>query len=88
MNPAELIIEKLGGPSKVSKEVGVHRTRVSNWKRPREAGGTGGVIPQKHIPVLISMARREGIELSAQDFFPLPEAPANDTRPATAEDAA
>lgn len=70
MNPAESIIDKLGGPSKISREVGVHRTRVSNWKRPRECGGTGGVIPQKHIPALLSLAKREGIEITAEEFLP------------------
>lgn len=70
MNPAESIIEKLGGPSEVSREVGVHRTRVSNWKRPRDCGGTGGLIPQKHIPALLLLAKRKGIDLGAEDFLP------------------
>lgn len=82
MNPAAAIIDKLGGPSKISKEVGVHRTRVSNWKRPRAAGGTGGMIPQRHIPALMSLAQREGVVLRAEDFFPQPapeqKAPAPD----------
>jgi hypothetical protein len=63
MNPADSVIEKLGGVSAVAKATGVHRTRVSNWKRPREAGGTGGRIPQKHFPKLLALAGEIGVEL-------------------------
>lgn len=70
MNPASRIISALGGPSKVARAVGVHRTRVSNWKRSREVGGTGGLIPQRHIPSLLAFARAEGVALSPADFLP------------------
>lgn len=70
MEPANTIIAKLGGPTKVSQITGVHRTRVSNWKRPREAGGTGGMIPMPHIPVLLRAAQASGIKMSADDFLP------------------
>lgn len=71
MEPATSIIEKLGGPSKVAGIVNVHRTRVSNWKRPKESGGTGGAIPFKHVPALLDAARGMGIPLSADDFLPV-----------------
>ena len=70
MEPANRIIDALGGPSKVALIAGVHRTRVSNWKRPREAGGTGGRIPQSHIPILLRAALERGVALSADDFLP------------------
>jgi hypothetical protein len=70
MEPAQTIITALGGPTIVSRELGVHRTRVSNWQRPRSAGGTGGVIPQRHIPNLIRLAGARGVRLEAADFFP------------------
>lgn len=53
----------------VAKAAGVHRTRVSNWKRPREDGGTGGRIPQNHIPALIELAREINVPLDHADFF-------------------
>lgn len=71
MEPASSIIEMLGGPTKVAGIVGVHRTRVSNWKRPREVGGTGGIIPHWHVEKLIDAARAEGVDLSPQDFAPV-----------------
>jgi hypothetical protein len=70
MEPADSIIQKLGGPSEVAKIVGVHRTRVSNWKRPRNRGGTGGRVPQNHIPALLAYARDNGIGLGPADFIP------------------
>jgi len=76
MEPAQSIITKLGGPSVVAREVGVHRTRVSNWSRPREKGGTGGLVPQKHHRALLDLAQQQGVELSAADFLPLREAAA------------
>jgi hypothetical protein len=68
MEPASRIIEALGGPGKVAQIVGIHRTRVSNWKRPRDAGGTGGAVPHWHVPKLLAAAREQGIPLSAADF--------------------
>jgi len=70
MEPAASIITKLGGDTKVAEIVGVHRTRVSNWKRPKTAGGTGGAIPFKHVPALIAAAKALGESLSADDFLP------------------
>ncbi len=74
MEPARTIIARLGGPTKVSGIAGVHRTRVSNWARRKEDGGTGGVIPFKHVPALLAAARSAGISLSADDFLPQTEA--------------
>lgn len=70
MEPASTIIGKLGGDTAVAAIVGVHRTRVANWKRPKEVGGTGGMIPFKHAPALIAAANAKGIHLSADDFLP------------------
>lgn len=70
MEPARTIIDRLGGPNKVATIAGVHRTRVSNWARTKESGGTGGVIPFKHVPALLAAAREAGFELSADDFLP------------------
>lgn len=69
MDPAQHIIGKFGGPSVVARIVGVHRTRVSSWQRSREAGGTGGRIPQDHIPALLEYARKAGLNLTADDFL-------------------
>jgi hypothetical protein len=71
MEPAATIIKELGGPSEVSRICGVHRTRVSNWMRPSAAGGTGGVIPQKHHRAIINAWRERHIDRSAEDLLPI-----------------
>jgi hypothetical protein len=70
MEPAQTIISKLGGDTVVAGIAGVHRTRVANWKRPKQSGGTGGVIPFKHVPALIAAAEEKGLKLDANDFLP------------------
>jgi len=70
MEPAATIITLLGGDTAVAAITGVHRTRVANWKRKRDVGGTGGVIPFRHVPALIKAARDQGKPLSADDFLP------------------
>lgn len=74
MEPATTIIRQLGGPNKVAEIVGVHRTRVSNWKRAKEDGGTGGMIPFKHVPSLLAAAKDAGLSWTADDFLPVEEA--------------
>lgn len=69
MEPARTIVKRLGGPKAISGLVGVHRTRVSNWMRPRAVGGTGGAIPQKYHRQLLECAAEKGIDLSAEDFL-------------------
>ena len=75
LEPASSIIAKLGGPSKVAAVVGVHPTRVSNWKRAREVGGTGGTIPQKHHLSIIRLAVESGVAIGADDLLPREAAP-------------
>lgn len=70
MEPAQTIIGRFGGPSALAELLGIHRTRVSNWQRPRDAGGTGGIVPQRYHPVLLDHARANGIDLKAEDFLP------------------
>ncbi|MCC5777883.1 hypothetical protein H7H48_02375 [Nitratireductor sp. B36] len=70
MEPAQSIIKNLGGPSAVAEIAGVHRTRVSNWSRAKEKGGTGGIIPFKHVPALLAAAKEKNVALSADDFLP------------------
>ena len=70
MEPAASIIERFGGPTKVAALLGVHRTRVHNWKATR--GGTGGLIPQRYHVRLLEEARRAGIPLTANDFLARP----------------
>jgi hypothetical protein len=87
MEPAQTIIQKFGGPSALAKLLGIHRTRVSNWQRPRESGGTGGVVPQRHHRQLLGVANERGIDLKAEDFLlpPIAHDGGDERAPDTAE---
>jgi hypothetical protein len=74
LEPAQSVIQKFGGPSTLAGILGVHRTRVSNWMRPREKGGTGGFIPQRYHRLLLDHAHRAGIALCAEEFLGASEA--------------
>jgi hypothetical protein len=79
MEPARTIISKLGGATAVAAIAGVHRTRVYLWMRGKEVGGTGGLIPQWHIPKLMAAAQANGVTLTGDDF--LPQLPASENVP-------
>jgi hypothetical protein len=71
MEPASSIIIKLGGAPKVAALVGVHRTRVYLWMRPRSVGGTGGNIPQAHQLTILRAAKEAGIDdITGESFLP------------------
>lgn len=83
MEPASSIVSKFGGPSKLAKILAVHRTRVSNWTRPKEAGGSGGRIPQAHHRTILSIARERELDIAAEDLLPSVEnTPTDPARPA------
>lgn len=71
MEPAHSIIAKFNGPTAMSKLLGIHRTRVHSWKRPKEAGGTGGIVPQKYHVALLQHAKANGLDLRPEHFLPV-----------------
>jgi hypothetical protein len=75
MNPAQLIIAKLGGEAQVSFVTGTAYTAPYRWQAARAKGGTGGLIPQRHHRRLLDYARAKGISLSAEEFLGPEEPP-------------
>ncbi|TAV98474.1 hypothetical protein ELI24_08790 [Rhizobium ruizarguesonis] len=72
LEPAKSIIAKIG-IDKVSELTGKHVSRVYRWMYSKERGGTGGFIPNADAPALLAYAKANGIQLSAEDFFAVPE---------------
>lgn len=68
---AERVIVKCGGYQTVAKWLGLSLAQVYKFTYPREKGGTGGVIPARHQPTLLTIARENDIPLSPNDFFDL-----------------
>lgn len=69
--PAEIIINKCGGPDATAALLGLHRISVLRWDYPKERGGSGGLIPTRHQNTLLRKARKKGIDISPSDFFPV-----------------
>lgn len=70
MEPARSVIELLGGEKAVSKATGTAYTAPYRWQQPRDKGGTGGNIPQRHHNALLAYARSQGVRLTAEDLLP------------------
>lgn len=68
-SPAEVVIARFGGADKVAAALGLSPSRVYRWTRPRARGGTDGLIPAKHQPVLLAAARRRRIALEPAELI-------------------
>jgi crotonyl-CoA carboxylase/reductase len=64
----EQIIGRFGSQQRVAELLGIWQTAVSGWVRR-------GAIPARRQEQLLSIAKREGIELSPADFFADPGLP-------------
>lgn len=65
--PAYSVIEKLGGKSEVAEYLGLDKSTLSRWCQPRPSG-TGGLVPQRYWPLLIEMARIQGVRISLKEL--------------------
>lgn len=72
LNPAKSIISKLGGAPAVAEITGKHPSRVYRWMQPKEAGGTGGLIPNKEAMKILDAASKRGVALDPSEFFAVP----------------
>lgn len=70
MEPASTIIKAVGGEGAASQITGTAYTAPYRWQQPKEKGGTGGLIPQRHHPAILAFAQQNGIAISAEDFLP------------------
>ena len=73
MEPASNIVKRLGGVATLTRKLSVHRSRVHAWMRAKEAGGTGGTIPQRHHLAILRLAKEAGVKIRADDLLPRAE---------------
>jgi hypothetical protein len=64
-NHVEQIVAKLGGPTKCSRVVGVHVTRIHAWVR-------AGVVPSRSLPALVAAARDHGVDVDVSRLVGIP----------------
>jgi hypothetical protein len=70
MNPAQIIISRLGGEAQVAFVTATSYTAPYRWQAAKAKGGTGGLIPQRYHRTLLDYARSRGIALTAEEFLP------------------
>lgn len=68
--PAKTIIQICGGYEATARLARRSEGRVRRWEYPRERGGAGGLIPADCQQVLLIEARKVGIDLRPDHFFP------------------
>lgn len=76
MDPAHSLIRKFAPQGRLSSGInivaqitGADRTRVYRWMRPKEKGGTGGLIPSQQQAKLFAYAQEHQLPVSPTDFF-------------------
>lgn len=62
LNPAEYVILVFGGASIVGKHIGRNRTSVWKWKAYEG-------VPRQHHKTLLEVAKKQKIDLTAQDLI-------------------
>lgn len=67
---AQRIISRFGGESALAAALGVDVSRVYRWTYPKSRGGTDGLIPAKHHPVILVKAQQMSIKVDPSDFCP------------------
>lgn len=70
MDPAKTVISICGGAKAVAQMVERDETRVRRWGYAKEKGGSDGLIPADVQVRLLTEARRRGIDLRPEHFFP------------------
>lgn len=66
--PAELVIDRFDGVCALARLLGKNPSTISRWKKPREEGGTGGLVPSQSQPRLLALARERGIHLTPTEL--------------------
>jgi len=62
LSPADYVIKVFGGCIRVAEAVGLHRSAPSVWRHR-------GEIPTSKMAALLDVARRRGLDLTAEDLI-------------------
>lgn len=57
--PAATVVRALGGVRRAAQLIGVSAETCSQWNRPAERRGTGGFVPPRFWPTILSAAKTE-----------------------------
>jgi hypothetical protein len=68
LEPAYSVIQRLGGKSEVAERLNLDKSTLSRWCQPRPEG-TGGMIPQRHWPELMKLAREKKVRIKLEELI-------------------
>lgn len=69
LDPAASLAIKLGGLENLAAAAGVSLSRASRYRKPKEKGGTGGLIPASRQSLILQWAKANGKQVGPADFF-------------------
>jgi hypothetical protein len=67
LHPAFAVIEKLGGKTNLAEALNLDKSTLSRWCQPKPSG-TGGLIPQRYWGALVTLARKQGVNITLQEL--------------------
>ena len=68
-SPAELVIARFDGVCALARLLGKNPSTISRWKKSREEGGTGGLVPSQSQSRLLALALERGIQLTPAELM-------------------
>ena len=71
LEPARSIITILGGSAVAAQLCKRKRMQIWRWTQPKSAGGTDGLVPQKHHTIILAYARNHRLPITAESFLPI-----------------
>lgn len=69
ISPAQWIIKVFGGVRATARKLNADKGQISRWLQPEEKKGTGGGIPRKKQLLILEIAEKEGLDITAQDLI-------------------
>ena len=69
MTPAEKVIDAFGGVRVLARLLGRNPSSIVRWRRSKAEGGTGGVVPSALQGKVLTLARSQGLSLTAEDLI-------------------
>lgn len=69
LKPAEYIIHVFGGITAAANAIGLDKSSVHKWKRPKENKGCDGLIPTHAQQKIIAIAKEKGLDITPNDLI-------------------
>lgn len=69
MSPAQYVVFAFGGVRRAARAIGRSPCQLSKWPKPEEVKGCGGRIPAKAQRTVLEVAKKLGIDISAEDLI-------------------